>query len=148
MVFLYSGHNRVKRDRSAWQSFAITCLFCSIWPGCSRDGRQTATAPVARRPTASVTSVDAAPLAAALEARPFSPLLVPAANPDCPAAFPHGYRFVGRTETDARKLFTLIWLDGKSRGDYVVATAADTPAARCFAVGPHRDLNITDWCCR
>jgi hypothetical protein len=139
--------HRVERGRLAW-SFVIAGLLCSIWPGCSRNGRQITTTPVARTPTASVTSVDAASAAAALAARPFAPLLVPAANPDCPAAFPHGYRFVGKTETDAQRLFTLVWLDGKSHGDYVVATTADTPAARCFAVGPHRDLNIIDWCCR
>jgi hypothetical protein len=78
-------------------------------------------------------------------------LLAPADGLSCPPAFPHGYRFVGTTESQARQLFQMVWLDGVSRGDYVVPTspdARDAAAARCFAVGPHRDLNIANWCCR
>jgi hypothetical protein len=44
-----------------------------------------------------------------------------------------------------------IWLDGFSRGDNVVEMTAAGPrpaAARCIAVGPHRDLNLANWCCR
>jgi hypothetical protein len=58
---------------------------------------------------------------------------------------------VGTTESDARQLFKIIWLDGVSRGDYAVPTnleAANASNARCFAAGPHRDLNISNWCCK
>lgn len=81
----------------------------------------------------------------------FSRVLKAASNPACPASFPHGYRFVGTTPSEAKALFGIVWLDGVSRGDYVVAIspdAKDAAAARCIAIGPHLDLNIVNWCCR
>jgi hypothetical protein len=80
-----------------------------------------------------------------------SPLLKPVSGLRCPPDFPHAYQFVGTTESEERQLFRIIWLDGVSRGNNVVATQADAPnasEARCLAVGPHRDLNIANWCCR
>lgn len=81
----------------------------------------------------------------------FSPLLQPAKNLACTAPFPRGYRYVGTKEAEMKELFRIVWLDGVSRGDYVAAIspgAKDAAAARCIAVGPHRDFNITNWCCR
>jgi hypothetical protein len=55
---------------------------------------------------------------------------------------------------DARgtpELFRAIWLDGSSRGDNIVEMTPDGPraaTARCIAVGPHRDLDLANWCCR
>jgi hypothetical protein len=77
--------------------------------------------------------------------------MLPATTLRCPAAFPRGYRYVGTAPADTTVLFGLIWLDGMSRGDYVVATSPDAPRAseaRCIAIGPHRDLNLLNWCCR
>ena len=81
----------------------------------------------------------------------FSALLQPARNAACPAAFPRGYRYVGTKESDVKALFRIVWIDGVSRGDYVApvsADAKDAAAARCIAIGPHRDFNIANWCCR
>ena len=81
----------------------------------------------------------------------FSRLLQPAKSMACPAAFPHGYRYVGSKDVDVKELFRIVWLDGVSRGDYVAPIspdAKDASAARCIAIGPHRDFNITNWCCR
>jgi hypothetical protein len=81
----------------------------------------------------------------------FSPLLQPASNPACPAAFPRAYRYVGTKDSDVKELFRIVWTDGVSRGDYVAPVgpdAKDASAARCIAIGPHRDFNITNWCCR
>lgn len=81
----------------------------------------------------------------------FSPLLQPAKNPNCPAAFPRGYRYVGTKDSDLKELFRIVWADGVSRGDYIAPIspdAKDASAARCIAVGPHRDFNIANWCCR
>jgi hypothetical protein len=69
----------------------------------------------------------------------------------CPQTFPFAYRFVGETEQERADLFRDIWRDGKSRGDFEVAVSADEPRAeqaRCIAIGPHRDLNLGNWCCR
>jgi hypothetical protein len=125
------------------------CLVGATGAGCSRSGAQAAQPSGRAKPPSATRDTSAIPDGAASPS--FSPLLVPTDNRGCPSAFPHGYRFVGSTEAEARQLFKLIWRDGVSRGDYVVATSPTSPhaaAARCFAVGPHRDLNIAAWCCR
>ena len=93
-----------------------------------------------------------APVAVApAEPEPALPAIMqPASGARCRPPFARGYRFVG-SAADTATLFRIIWRDGVSRGDYVVVnsdSAPDARVARCIAVGPHRDLNIVDWCCR
>jgi hypothetical protein len=127
---------------------AWTCLFCMTQAGCLRGGTQQ-TRPVVHEDAGMVSSRSAARADAA--AVQFSPLLRPIGDRGCPPSFPHGYMFVGTTTSDTQQLFKIIWLDGVSRGDYIVATSPDLPkasAARCVTMGPHRDLNLSGWCCR
>lgn len=120
-------------------------------------------APSSPRPTetprlaASAKSLPSAPDAgpareqATVESDPLlAPLLRPASLP-CPATFPRGYRFIGASPAEVDTLFRLIWKDNRSRGEYVAPTSPegrDAEAARCIAIGPHRDFNMLNWCCR
>jgi hypothetical protein len=124
------------------------CVVGPLGTGCAR-GRTPPPRPVTHEAT--VSAAPASIPAPSPHDSSFSPLLKPVSDSRCPPAFPHGYQFVGTTESEARQLFKIIWLDGISRGDYVVPTGPESTnasVARCFAVGPHRDLNISNWCCR
>jgi hypothetical protein len=47
-------------------------------------------------------------------------------------------------------LDSVIWLTPPNDSDVPVVDPAHPRAhlARCFAAGPHRDLNLRNWCCR
>jgi hypothetical protein len=97
---------------------------------------------------APLSTPDAGPSSAPLSV--FSRLLTPATLP-CPAAFPRGFHFVGTSPSEVEALFRVVWNDNRSRGEYVAAISPegkDAEGARCIAIGPHRDFNMHNWCCR
>lgn len=75
----------------------------------------------------------------------------PRGDDRCPAPFPSFWTWDARAaDADANALRKHIWLaPGQANAPPVVA--ADQPRAvqaRCIAVGPHRGLNLANWCCR
>jgi hypothetical protein len=67
----------------------------------------------------------------------------------CDSAFPVGYVFAGKSAADHERLKSLIWLDGRKRELFPVSPQdAVSRRARCYAVGPHRGLNVKNWCCK
>jgi hypothetical protein len=53
-------------------------------------------------------------------------------------------------DVDSPALRRVIWSDPADAGDVPVVAAQHPNAAkaRCIAVGPHRGLNLANWCCR
>jgi hypothetical protein len=76
------------------------------------------------------------------------PQLVAERHASCPTEFPRAFRYLGCSDEDRRELMASIWLEGG--GDVPPTSASDANAAkaRCIAAGPHRALNLTNWCCR
>ena len=79
----------------------------------------------------------------------FERLFKPEKGLACFGDFPKGFVFVGKTDKDYKKIHSLIWLDGKQR-EHIPVSCDDPEAkqARCYAAGPHRGLNVKNWCCR
>jgi hypothetical protein len=88
-------------------------------------------------------------LLAAAASEDFARLFKPQKGLACFGDFHEGFVFVGKTEADYKKMRSLIWLDGKER-EHIPVSKDDPQAkqARCYAVGPHRGLNVKNWCCR
>jgi len=75
----------------------------------------------------------------------------PPGDGDCPTEFPKSFTWdpdaPGADEADLRRV---VWLEPGHESD-VPAISADEDsarAARCIARGPHRGLNLRNWCCR
>ena len=158
-----TSHARVGRARS-WVILLLGAVCASCARGSSTPTRQVPPSALrAEDARAPLPRSAALPMEAGTPLRPIAtpegavgtPALPPFMQPTntlrCPESFPRGYQFVGTRARDTQELFRTIWLDSLSRGDNVVAMGPDAPRAgeaRCIAVGPHRDLNLANWCCR
>ncbi|MES1206465.1 MAG: hypothetical protein ABUS79_11050 [Pseudomonadota bacterium] len=170
-----SARHPRRASAAGWRAWLAALLFGgAACAGCARGStapprqvepppppREEAVPPAARpAKAAQARAADTAGAAGGAEATDDAAAAAPAALPPflrptkairCPDAFPRGYRFAGAAGRDTQELFRIIWRDGISRGDNIVALAPDDPRApdaRCIAAGPHRDLNLANWCCR
>jgi hypothetical protein len=81
----------------------------------------------------------------------FARLLKPARNQPgqpCNAVFPDAYLYIGKTTQDQESLMNLIW-QGQRKPGATPTSAQDAIDwhARCYASGPHKTLNLDNWCC-
>jgi len=66
----------------------------------------------------------------------------------CHPPFVRGLRFTGSTPMEHQRLSSAIWLDEQPRRPATTETDPMAELARCIAVGPHRGMNLRNWCCR
>jgi hypothetical protein len=85
--------------------------------------------------------------------RPLTSVLLrePRGDARCPPAFPRFFeRDSSAPDADEAALRGVVWLEPGHESDVppVTDTGEEASAARCFAAGPHRGLNLSNWCCR
>lgn len=81
---------------------------------------------------------------------PTPPSSLRAADDDlCVSPFSDAWHYTGSTDAERDEVRAWAWLDNTAREHVLVAPDdPDADAARCYASGPHRDLNFANWCCR
>lgn len=72
------------------------------------------------------------------------------ASHDCDEVFPMAYRLTIETDVKDERLRGVVWrTKPEARTDVPVSPSdADIDKANCYASGPHRGLNLINWCCR
>lgn len=138
--------------RSSEKGVPFAWMLLCIVGGASCGGpAHPASAPVASVEPAEPAEPAAAPAPAA-ELPPLTWVLSrdPRGDERCTRAFPRFYEWELPPDGEDAGLRRIVWLEPGHEAEAPPVSDSEALArgARCFAAGPHRGLNLRNWCCR